>query len=548
VLDLLDQRYPLLGKELLELANRRRTYTTRVIVSGLFFVGFMVLLWAETHGAGLAVLGSGGEVFPMIICIQFMAIYLFLPAMFFDAIARERETGSLDLLLIAMPSYAVVNQKYFGRLLPAFNFLLLSLPIYAICFLYGGLQVQELIQGMFYLVLTCFQVGAYALMISALCRTSMQALIVAYVGYALAVIWIILSYSLVPDYAEEMTLPLSFYNQWSVEKFYWSSIPMIGAFLLLADRAVAYPDLLQGFIPRKFRKAKQQPVRPLPDDQPMRWMEQVRTIRFSPRRTKLLVGLTIASLGVPFMIYRAGGYNAKGDLFFLLLVAWGSVALRVGARSLHAVTRERDSGTLGVLMTAPIDGRHFMQEKAWMIHWYRNLMLLVVGCWLVIKITYLVDGWRSPIPLSINLNTRFQMLIYLQAALSYIKYAILTLLPVLIFVPLCGWTSFYIALRIRHRIWAVLTMLGVLVVWTLAPLACLAVFTEVMQVHHPVLLLVGLPSPLFTLLLTEYPAGMDVRFGPLYRFAPLVSLTGFFLIQLFVRSRVLKRADVLLRG
>jgi ABC-type transport system involved in multi-copper enzyme maturation permease subunit len=534
VFNTLDQICPLFARELLEQSARRRTYVIRTVFATLFFLSFLVLLWATTHGKGLSMLGSGSKLFQSVVTIQFMAIYLFLPALFFDAIAREREAGSLDLLLIAMPSHAVVNQKYFSRLLPAFNFLLIALPVYAICLLYGGLQIQELIQGVFYLVLTCFQIGAYTLVISALCRSSMQALIVVYAGYASVVVWTICSYSLFKSsIADGLTLPLVFYRQWVTGDFYWSGILLIGASLLLAERAVVYPDLVFRCIPKGLRKTRIRPKRPLPEDRPIRWIEQIQTIRFSPRRGLIFYWFMVIALGLPWVVSLfTTYYDKKDNLVMLLLVAWGLVALRVGVRCLDAVTRERDSGTLGVLMTAPVSGRTFIKEKAWIISWHRNIMLVAVTCWLVIKIWYLlqhggISTGRPP----------------MAVVLSCAKYALLTLLPVLIFVPLCGWTSFYIALCVRHRNRAVLTLLFVLIAWTLFPLAGLVLLAEIMNIQGPLLLPLGMPSPLFTILLTEFPSGMQLRFGPLYRFAAMLSLPLFWMLMHYIRGCVLRRAD-----
>jgi ABC-type transport system involved in multi-copper enzyme maturation permease subunit len=541
VFNTLDQICPLFARELLEQSARRRTYVIRTVFGGLFFLSFLVLLWATTHGKGISMLGTGLELFKSVVTIQFMAIYLFLPALFFDAIAREREVGSLDLLLMAMPSHAVVSQKYFSRLLPAFNFLLIALPVYAICLLYGGLQIQEILQGIFYLVLTCFQVGAYALMISALCRSAMQALIAVYVGYAAVVVWTVCSYSLFgSSTADGLTLPLVFFGQWKTGDFYWTGIPLIGASLLLAERAVVYPDLVFRCIPKGLRKTRPRPKRPLPEDRPIRWIEQIQTIRFSPRRGLIFSGYMLIALGLPGVVYLATPYyNKKDNLVVLLVVAWGLVALRVGVRCLDAVIRERDSGTLGVLMTAPVSGRTFIEEKAWIIRWHRNIMLVAVACWLVVKIWFLLQpggiSWEGAGP-------RPPMAV----ALSCAKYALLTLLPVLIFVPLCGWTSFYIALCVRHRNRAVLTMLFVLIGWALFPLAGLVLFAEIMNIKDPLLLLLGMPSPLFTILLTEFPSGMQLRFGPLYRFAAMLSLPLFWMLMRYIRGCVLRRADEIL--
>jgi hypothetical protein len=89
----------------------------------------------------------------------------------------------------------------------------------------------------------------------------------------------------------------------------------------------------------------------------------------------------------------------------------------------------------------------------------------------------------------------------------------------------------------------VLTLLFVLIAWTLFPLAGLVLLAEIMNIQGPLLLSLGMPSPLFTILLTEFPSGMQLRFGPLYRFAAMLSLPLFWMLMHYIRGCVLRRAD-----
>src|SRR5579872_1525061 len=92
---------PLLGKELLEQAARKRTYVIRVVYASLlFFVCFMMFYNTLRIGRAspFAVLGRGRQLFEVLVGMQFAGIYLFMPAMTCSVITHEKERASLQLL------------------------------------------------------------------------------------------------------------------------------------------------------------------------------------------------------------------------------------------------------------------------------------------------------------------------------------------------------------------------------------------------------------------------------------------------------------------
>ncbi len=197
---------PLLGRELVELAARKRTYVLRVLyASGLFVIVGLVLQEMLRYGGDsyLNLMGSGRQIFSAIIGVQLAGIYLFLPAMMSVAIAQEKERDSLELLLLTdLGAWGVITQKFLGRLVPMFTFLLLSLPVMAVAFTFGGVEMQSLYIWTWALLLTMIHVGAVALAASAFCRSTASAFITSYValGLVYAVPFIALAiYAIVVD-------------------------------------------------------------------------------------------------------------------------------------------------------------------------------------------------------------------------------------------------------------------------------------------------------------------------------------------------------------
>ena len=174
--------FPLLAKELTELANRKRTYVVRFLYAAGLFVGGLIAIYgaAGTNGGDIN-LGVGGDIFRDLVELQFWLILLFLPASACGALTIEKERDSLSLLLLTtIPPWSILLQKYLSRLTPMLSFLLLSFPLLAVAYSYGGVATGELVSAIILLLLFAAEVCAVAVMCSSYCRTTPEALIATY--------------------------------------------------------------------------------------------------------------------------------------------------------------------------------------------------------------------------------------------------------------------------------------------------------------------------------------------------------------------------------
>ena len=133
---------PLLAKELLEQAARKRTYIVRVVYAALLFFAASLFFY-ETLKVGtaspLAVLGRGKDLFAILVGLQFAGIYSFMPAMTCAVLTHEKERASLQLLFLTrLGPWTILFEKLTSRLIPMFGFLLLSLPLLAFAYTLGG--------------------------------------------------------------------------------------------------------------------------------------------------------------------------------------------------------------------------------------------------------------------------------------------------------------------------------------------------------------------------------------------------------------------------
>src|SRR5258708_111578 len=165
---------PLLAKELIEQAARKRTYVVRVVYAALLFFA-AYLFFYDTLRMGkaspLAVLGRGQHMFSALVALQFAGVYFFMPALTCGFLTYEKETASLQLLFLTrLGPWTILCEKLMSRLIPMFGFLLLSLPLLAFAYSLGGISPAFLASGVWLLVLAVLQMGTLALPLSAFFR------------------------------------------------------------------------------------------------------------------------------------------------------------------------------------------------------------------------------------------------------------------------------------------------------------------------------------------------------------------------------------------
>jgi ABC-type transport system involved in multi-copper enzyme maturation permease subunit len=176
---------PLLGKELIEQAARKRTYIIRAVYATILFLTaclfFFEILMAAS-ASPLAALGRGKDMVSTLVGLQFAGVYFFMPAMTCGVIAQEKERDSLQLLFLTrLGPWTIVFEKLLGRMVPMLGFLLLSLPLLAFAYTLGGVSPYMLWSGVWMLVVAIIQMGTLALMCSAFCRTTVGAFLSSYV-------------------------------------------------------------------------------------------------------------------------------------------------------------------------------------------------------------------------------------------------------------------------------------------------------------------------------------------------------------------------------
>ncbi|HEY2252305.1 MAG TPA: ABC transporter permease subunit [Planctomycetaceae bacterium] len=469
---------PLLAKELNEQAAQRRTYLVRFLYAGILFTaacGMFYGSFLQGTGGSAGGLGQGRQMFEQLVGLQFWTIFLFLPAISCGCLSIEKERNTLGLLLITTLSpWQIVVQKLLGRLVPMLTFVVLSFPLMAVAYSFGGITADYLWSGIVILVLTCVEAAALSVMCSAWYPTTVEAFIGNYV------LFLTLLYTLPWGWGPWLFQQASDITFAESLASLWFPAALTGAFLFGARRFVES----RAFVPPKnvllgtfqrldrfFNEANAVTggivlVRdgdPLPGAEPVAWRETTKkslgTFRYL-FRVLVLLELPLILVCSTLSIGMSGGPNiAVVSRFLYILWILAAAMIIVHAGSVMAAERTRQ--TLDVLLATPLAGEQILKQK-------------LGGVWRLIRV------------LLVPFLTIYAFEVWWFTGSDYRwTYLILSFMSI-IYLPLLAWLALWTGLKIGSQMKAVLGTLALVAVWLLAPQVVRAIFDDIAGTSVPV--------------------------------------------------------------
>jgi ABC-type transport system involved in multi-copper enzyme maturation permease subunit len=563
--------FPLLAKELAELAARRRTYALRSVYALALGAAFALMYQQHLRwrSDGIGMLGTGGELFDVLFWCQYWAILLLMPALAATAITHEKEQGSLTLLLLTdMGPWELVLQKWLSRLVAVGGFLLLSMPLMALCYAYGGLPSERLWSGIYLLAITCVQTAALALAVSAWCRSSLAALVgsylalgCVYLGPSLALLlvdavlgwnlrWLTLPFEdylwpanfYLPAYApgnadpllivrDSAAVPLSAIvflaaARWSLVRRAHLAGP--GPLLRLFQRLDALFERGDAALGR--RRADDH----LPHQDPVAWREFNRR---SLANWRYLLRIGVPCLGIVLIVDSVAARNGlpliQGVLQVTGLGLLGLALLLVVTFGASLVAAERAQQTIDVLLTTPLTARDILVQKG---RGLRRIMLVMTIPALGFGMAHvLVEGaWRF----NFWESASFGSLVWARLTAMAAYYLILP--------PLFGWFAVAIGLHVRNRNRAVLIALIGACMWFGSTMVLGAILFGMLNLNEQsTAMMPCYLTPGMLPLITENDLRDDIYGGPWLAIACFVLWHGG--LWLVLRWWCLRHADRLLR-
>lgn len=508
---------PLLAKDLAELAARRRTYAVRALwAAGVFavFGASRALADAANGPDPLALLGRGDALLFNLVLIEFSAVALFVPGMTAAAIAAERERGTLELLLLTdLGPFSILLQKLLARLVPVGTLLLASLPVFAVAYSLGGVSPNDLATAVWTLLLGASQVASLSIAVSALCRSTVGAVLLSY--GALAALWLgipafegplgLRTARIVGFPAECLVTPPFVYLVAQFRLFgdspepFWKvlfvSLPSLAScavFLLLARwflvRAPASRP--RNWIREGLRRLDRLATRAnraaggivlvrgtasLPGDEPVAWREMSRRALGNPRNVvRIAVLLTLPAFVLVATLVLSPPRGRMDRIPAALGLLWAVLLVSIPALAAGAFAGERSRGTLDLLLATPLSGREIVRQK--MRGVFRWISMLLVPYAALVVAGALWKGIERVPPWTEWLGTRAASGLAglgLDVATAFAAY--------LVYPRFFAWFSAWVDLRARTPARGILGALGALVLWLGGPFLIPVFFESVLR-------------------------------------------------------------------
>jgi ABC-type transport system involved in multi-copper enzyme maturation permease subunit len=123
----------------------------------------------------------GQQLFTFLILFQVALLAFITPALTAGAISGERERQTLDLLFVTpIPPFSII----WGKLLASMSFVVLllatSVPIFSLVFLFGGIELDQVLEAFAVTGATALMLGVVGIAFSTLFRRTLAATVAAY--------------------------------------------------------------------------------------------------------------------------------------------------------------------------------------------------------------------------------------------------------------------------------------------------------------------------------------------------------------------------------
>lgn len=123
----------------------------------------------------------GQQLFTFLILFQVALLAFITPALTAGAVSGERERQTIDLLFVTpIPPFSII----WGKLLASMSFvallLAISVPIFSLVFLFGGIELDQMVEAFVVTLSTALMLGVVGVAVSCLFRRTLAATVAAY--------------------------------------------------------------------------------------------------------------------------------------------------------------------------------------------------------------------------------------------------------------------------------------------------------------------------------------------------------------------------------
>ena len=176
---------PIVAKEY---RSRMRTWRSPLalmiyilLLGGLGWAIFAAMVSTASSPYGGPTANYGQTLFEYLVIFQMLLLAFITPALTASAISSERERQTIDLLFVTLiPPFSII----WGKLLASISFILLllalSVPIFSLVFLFGGIELDQVVYAFVVMGVTALTLGTLGIAFSTWLRRTLPATVAAY--------------------------------------------------------------------------------------------------------------------------------------------------------------------------------------------------------------------------------------------------------------------------------------------------------------------------------------------------------------------------------
>lgn len=151
------------------------------IILALVGISRLSYIINDMHFNGSAEYSAMLQLYILIATIEFLLLILIIPGQTSTAISGERERRTLDTILsTTITPFTLIIGKLAASLNTIALFILSSLPVLSLVFIYGGIQLSDLILLLGYMLFTAACIGSASICFSSLFRRTTTSIITSY--------------------------------------------------------------------------------------------------------------------------------------------------------------------------------------------------------------------------------------------------------------------------------------------------------------------------------------------------------------------------------
>lgn len=212
------------------------------IILALVGISRLSYIVNDMHFNGSAEYSAMLQLYIMIATIEFLLLVLIIPGQTAAAISGERERRTLDAMLSTnITPTTLILGKLMASLTTIFLFIISSLPVLSLVFIYGGIQVSDLALLLGYMLFSAIYIGSSSICFSSYFRHTTTSTVISY-GFVLFLFIGTLFLNEFPTLFSETTAP-TFQTPLSLSSYCLILNPAI-TFYYIMNRQAGNPDIL----------------------------------------------------------------------------------------------------------------------------------------------------------------------------------------------------------------------------------------------------------------------------------------------------------------